>query len=180
MINQNQIKNIVSETIASLKLANGRLNDISYCIETDTYYRYIKEGSAYTPDNIRILTTNIGGDTRWVSIAGKYILDTNNVPAVSILPNTTDTIIDITDKLSMNGILYNLVIKNGTTDLRVSDINIITNGTDIEYTEMSTLDIGDTSNITFKVNISGDNIRLLADNNSLTKTFTIKGNKKSI
>jgi hypothetical protein len=44
------------------------------CLSRDvnTIYRYIASGSAYTADDKYVLTTSLGGNTRWIGVAGTY------------------------------------------------------------------------------------------------------------
>jgi len=72
MINQRQIKNFNYSTLSDIKSASGRDNEISYCIETETSYRYLSAGSAYTANDEDILATGDGGNTRWLGVGGRY------------------------------------------------------------------------------------------------------------
>lgn len=56
--------------VATAKTASGTVNDLVYVVSTDTFYRYIN--SAYSSNDINVLTTNDGGSTRWVAVAGRY------------------------------------------------------------------------------------------------------------
>jgi len=67
MINQNQIKDKYFATIAAAKAA-GRPNEVCYVAATGRVYAYIVSGAAYTADDVTVLTTANGGNTRWVSI----------------------------------------------------------------------------------------------------------------
>lgn len=60
-----------------------------------------------------------------------------------------------------NGAFFDYVIKNGT-DLRVGTVYAVHDGTNVEYTEISTQDLGDTTDVTLSVDISGTDLRLLA------------------
>jgi len=72
MINQNQIKHLITDTLISLKLVPGRQNEIIFCKELATFYIYEINGSGYTPDDQYIIVTFAGGNTRWLGIAGRY------------------------------------------------------------------------------------------------------------
>ncbi|MCP4651701.1 MAG: hypothetical protein GY853_16690 [PVC group bacterium] len=50
-------------------------NDLIYVVETETMYRYEADGATYTDNNTHVLSTNDGGNTRWIAVAGKYIQD---------------------------------------------------------------------------------------------------------
>jgi len=58
-------------------------------------------------------------------------------------------------------VFFDFVIKKGN-NMRAGTIYSIYNGTDIEFTETSTNDIGDTSEVVLSVDVSGGNIRLVA------------------
>jgi len=88
MINQRQIKNAMFVTLTEIKAAVGRDTELCFCIETNTWYKYISAGSAYTADDKRILITGNGGNTRWLGIAGKYTI--NSVSVSESLLTTTD------------------------------------------------------------------------------------------
>ncbi len=72
--NQKQIKDLVFATITEAKAA-GRPNEVCYIEETKTFYDYVIAGSAYTANDLSILITGNGGDTRWRARAGSYIED---------------------------------------------------------------------------------------------------------
>jgi len=74
MLNQRQIKDLVFDTVTAAEAA-GRPGEVCYCAETETLYEYVAAGSAYTVDHLEILSTENGGDTRWVARAGKYFTD---------------------------------------------------------------------------------------------------------
>jgi hypothetical protein len=56
---------------------------------------------------------------------------------------------------------FDFVIKK-TTNVRSGTVYACHDGTNVEFTETSTNDLGDTSDVTLSVDISGDNMRLLA------------------
>lgn len=63
-----------------------------YVKETKTFYSYILSGSSYVIDNKYVLATADGGNTRWVSFAGKYI---NNITSEQIQrPNGFNRFLD--------------------------------------------------------------------------------------
>ena len=63
------------ETIADAEAASGSDNDLCYIIETETCYRYEDNENILTDNNKYVLSTNDGGNTRWLGIAGKYNLN---------------------------------------------------------------------------------------------------------
>ena len=56
---------------------------------------------------------------------------------------------------------YDFVIKKGT-NVRSGTVYACHDGTNVEYTETSTNDLGDTSDVTLSVGIYGTNMKLLA------------------
>ena len=49
---------------------SGVQDNVVFCVETSTFYRYTTTG--FTTDGYYVTTTNDGGSTRWVGIAGLY------------------------------------------------------------------------------------------------------------
>jgi len=70
-----------------------------------------------------------------------------------------------------NGANFEYVIKS-TVDYRVGQIMAVWDGVDVFYNEVTTLDLGNTSDIILQVDILRGNIRLLAD--SLSPGWTVK------
>ena len=60
---------------------------------------------------------------------------------------------------------FDFVVKNGT-NVRSGTVYACHDGTNVEFTETSTNDLGDTSDVTLSVDISGGNMRLLATTTS--------------
>lgn len=60
-------------TVALIEAASGSDNDLAYCVETETLYRYEATGSSYTDNNQDVLSTGDGGDTRWIGVSGQYV-----------------------------------------------------------------------------------------------------------
>src|SRR5512135_1804283 len=63
-------------TVATLKALTGADNRLRYCVETETFYRYEASGSAYTADDLYVMITGDGGNTRWIGVGGRYVLAT--------------------------------------------------------------------------------------------------------
>jgi len=82
---------VVYATVALAEAASGIDNDIMYCVETESWYRYEAAGAAFTDDNTYVLSTNDGGTSRWVAIAGRYIAQDVNLKTDSLY------IVDATD-----------------------------------------------------------------------------------
>ena len=62
---------------------------------------------------------------------------------------------------SYDAAFFDFVIKNGT-NLRAGTVYSTHDGTNVEFTETSTNDLGDTSDVTLTVDISGTDLRLRA------------------
>ena len=60
---------------------------------------------------------------------------------------------------------FDYVIKNGT-NVRAGTVYSCHDGTNVEFTETSTVDLGDTSDVSLSVDISGTNMRLRATTTS--------------
>ena len=60
-------------TIAELETyVNGSTMKFVRVGETNTLYYYLVDGSNYTVDGQKYISTADGGDTRWVAIGGEY------------------------------------------------------------------------------------------------------------
>jgi len=64
----------VYTTVSSLEGTVGTQNKLTYCVETETFYRYETNGSSYIDDDKYVLTTGNGGNTRYLGVAGQYIV----------------------------------------------------------------------------------------------------------
>jgi hypothetical protein len=62
------IKNITDVTSAEISTNT----DTIYVLETETFYRYILNGSSYIRNGFSILNTGNGGNSRFIGISGKY------------------------------------------------------------------------------------------------------------
>jgi hypothetical protein len=52
----------------------GSPKEMVYVKETETFYQYFDNGSLYDIDNTYVLATADLGNTRWIGVAGKYVL----------------------------------------------------------------------------------------------------------
>ncbi len=59
-------------TVVAAEAASASDNDLCYVVETETFYRYESSGAAYIDDNLYVLSTGDGGDTRWIGVSGQY------------------------------------------------------------------------------------------------------------
>lgn len=70
--NWEQMAPVVVTTRAIAETLSANDNDMMFCAENETWYRYETSGAAYTDDNLFVLSTGAGGNTRWIGVAGKY------------------------------------------------------------------------------------------------------------
>ena len=103
-------------------------------------------------------TTNTG-----VNVTGEIQLNTKAL--LSNQENTdVDTGAEVVAQVSTStytAAFFDFVIKK-TTNVRSGTVYACHDGTNVEFTETSTQDLGDTSDVTLSVDISGGNMRLLA------------------
>jgi hypothetical protein len=76
----------------------------------------------------------------------------------------TETITQV-QKGTYTAVFFDFVIKNGT-NVRAGTVYSCHDGTNVEFTETSTVDLGNTSDVTLAVDISGTNMRLRATTTS--------------
>ena len=84
----------------------------------------------------------------------------------------TETVISVDD--ASIGIFFDYVVSNGT-NLRAGTVTAVHDGTNVEFTETSTADLGNTTDLVLSVDLNGGNVRLLAtaaSNNWSVKTVT--------
>lgn len=70
-----------------------------------------------------------------------------------------------------NGANFEYVVKS-TVDYRVGQIMAVWDGVDVFYNEVTTIDLGNTTDIILQVDIAGGNVRLIAD--SVSAGWTVK------
>ena len=93
------------------------------------------------------------------------------IDTASTTSATATTIVATIAHATYSAIFFDFVIKNGT-NVRAGTLAVCHDGTTVEYAETSTVDLGDTSDVTLSSNISGTAIRLIAT--STSSTWTIK------
>ena len=85
--------------------------------------------------------------------------------AIPTLTSNTDVDTGIETVMSVDdasiGVFFDYVVSNGT-NLRAGTITSVHDGTNVEYAETSTADLGDTNDLTLSVDISAGNVRLRA------------------
>jgi hypothetical protein len=109
-------------------------------------------------DGLSKFSTVTGG----VSVTGTITVDS------ALLSNQENTDIDTGTETVANvaiatytAAFFDFVVKKGT-NIRSGTVYACHDGTNVEFTETSTQDLGDTSDVTLSVDISGTNMRLLA------------------
>lgn len=116
-----KMKNYTTVAIAEGK--SGTDNDLCYVDETETFYRYEATASSYIDDNKYTLSTNDGGDTRWVGVAGQYNIGDISLAHITHLDATSGSA-TITD---LNKIYY-IEAASGTTTITIPDATLANEG----------------------------------------------------
>ena len=111
----------------------------------------------YHNNNLKLNTANTG-----VAVTGDINIDS------ALLSNQENTDVDSAAAevvaevaTTYTAAFFDFVIKK-TTNVRSGTVYACHDGTNVEFTETSTNDLGDTSDVTLSVDISGTNMRLLA------------------
>ncbi len=116
--------------------------------------------------NVTGNVTGSAGSVAWGNITSRpYILN-----SIVTSATTTTTVANVLHA-TYTAAFFDFVIKNGT-NVRAGIVYACHDGTNVEYAETSTVDLGDTSDVTLSVEISGTNMRLRATTTS--STWTIK------
>jgi|694.fasta_scaffold03204_10 hypothetical protein len=98
----------------------------------------------------------------------KSIIDKQQIGPQAI---STLTQVASVSATNVDAVFFDYVIKQSTTDMRAGTVMVVTNGTTAEFTETSTLDIGNTSMVILTADINAGNVRLLALSPSGTWTI---------
>lgn len=91
------------------------------------------------------------------SLQGAVDADKNSTASLAV--GTTS--VKAVSATTYTGVFFDYVVKNGT-NVRVGSVVAITNGTDVEFYETLSNDIGSTTDLTFTVTLSSGNISLNA------------------
>ena len=102
----------------------------------------------------------------WAGITSRPYIETNGTTSA-----TATTAIASVAHATYTAAFFDFVIKNGT-NVRAGTVAACHDGTNVEFTETSTVDLGDTSDVTLNVVISTSYLQLQATTTS--STWTIK------
>ena len=126
----------------------------------ETMANFIENGAIklYFDNALKFETTSVG-----IAVTGDIQIDS------ALLSNQENTDIDSAaaemvaqvSTTDYTAAFFDFVVKK-TTNVRSGTVYACHDGTSVEFTETSTNDLGDTSDVTLSVDISGTNMRLLA------------------
>ena len=132
----------------------------------------VRTAGAQTIAGIKTFTNNVI-TTADLIISGSgvqgSIIDKQQIGPQSI---STLTQVASVSTTGVDAVFFDYVIKQSTTDMRAGTVMVVTNGSAAEFTEVATLDIGNTSMVILTADINAGNVRLLAL--SPTGTWTIR------
>jgi hypothetical protein len=157
-----QIGNTSNEFIFSL-MGNDNEGGIYDDANGDWLIRWDENGGVKLNYNAsqKLATTNTG-----VSVTGDIKIDS------ALLSNQENTDVDTGTETvatvahaTYTAAFFDYVIKNGT-NVRAGTVYSCHDGTNVEFTETSTVDLGNTSDVTLTVDISGADMRLRATTTS--------------
>ena len=122
-------------------------------------------------DSTVIRTTGNQSMSGTKTFTGKLVLDTDSGDDVDMFTDYTATVANATTATIASytsaagvAVFFDYRIQDGTTNLRAGTVMAISNGSTVAYTEYSTGDIGDTTQVVLSVDYSGGAIRLRAQN----------------
>jgi len=125
--------------------------------------------------NVGIGTTTPGAK---LDIEGDILIKAANLSNQENLDVDTGTeVVATVPVASFTAAFFDFVIKKGT-NIRSGTVYACHDGTSVEYTETSTADLGDTSDVVLSVDISGGQMRLLA--NAATTSWSVKSFVRAI
>jgi uncharacterized protein (DUF2345 family) len=117
------------------------------------------DGTDYLPISGGILTGGLTGTTIDVDSVKLEYQENLNVDSA------TTEVISTINTSTADAAFFDYVIKKGL-NLRAGTVMVVHDGTNVEFTDNSTNDLGDTSDVTFDVDLSGGVLRLLANTTS--------------
>lgn len=110
----------------------------------------------------RSFTGSLFGTSSWTSnaITASYVLNGNLSGTATASAGTTTTILTVVTG-STTAIFFDYTVASGS-NARAGTITGVWNGANVQYSDRSTLDIGNTSEVTMSVSLSGANALLAA------------------
>lgn len=121
--------------------------------------------------NLGFSTTGSNTFTDNQTIEGTLSISTALVQQTTTTGVTTNTVIAQFPTGSYDGGFFDYVIKNGT-NLRAGTVTSVWTSNNVEFNEVTTNDLGDTSNVVMSVTLSNGNVNL--NSNISSGTWTIK------
>ena len=131
----------------------------------------VRTAGAQTIAGVKTFTNNVV-TTADLIISGSGVQG-SIIDKQQIGPQAISTLTQVASVSATNvdAVFFDYVIKQSTTDMRAGTVMVVTNGTTAEFTETSTLDIGNTSMVILTADINAGNVRLLALSPSGTWTI---------
>ena len=99
--------------------------------------------------------------------SGIQIHDIASLRAASVTSATTTTVVASISASTYAAVFFDYVAYK-SSNIRAGIVTACSDGTNVSFSETSTTDLGDTSDVTLSVDISGGNFRLLATTTSST------------
>ncbi len=174
-------------TVAAAELATGSDNARCYVVETESYYRYEADGSAYTDDNTFVLSTGDGGNTRWLAVAGQYVYndlhvfnkfyDTYVTAGIGLGESgqtaLATSFINNSIVGALNELKYSNIVKvSSLSDFPTPVSGVITLDQDAAYILNADVNIGIN---TIKANTTANSVNLIKSSNTSGFTLTYTG-----
>jgi hypothetical protein len=155
-----------------------KLNDTNSLIGEDVDQPAIIVGSRNSTVNAGVKNSviiggsnSVASESNTVYVPNLVILDSLYTTQTSTLSITGSNTIYTISATSYDGVFFDYVLKDGT-NYRGGNVTAVWVGTSsVQYSETSTNDIGDTTGVTFSVEIVGNNIEFKADTSSAPWTL---------
>ena len=150
-------------TLRGLKIRGGSAGAYNLIVaENSTGSTNDHTVKLYASNVLRLQTTTTG-----VSVTGDIKIDSallSNQENIDVDSAAAETVAQVAHA-TYTAAFFDFVIKNGT-NVRAGTVYSCHDGTNVEFTETSTVDLGDTSDVSLSVDISGTNMRLRATTTS--------------
>jgi hypothetical protein len=144
-------------------------NQTSTNFGIEFYTQNVYRGQFSTNGNLLLNTSTESGNNEKIQVNGSVKVTNDIILGNSKITNSTTSPTSgiqtiSTQVTSSNGTIYNSAFYNYSitsgSNARAGQIISIWNGSQIQYTDVSTLDIGDTTSVAFTSSLSGPNIVL--------------------